>query len=111
LIQAVVVPIFFMILLVILKQTDAAKQSASNISPQSHILSGVSSCSGACISVMYSPPPLEDRNGLSSGTQLYDNIMRKFASINSKRTNTAPFRIESDIYGTVVTLFFVGTDN
>ena len=87
-----------MLLLVILQQADSALKSKSDLNPQSRILDGIGPCaSETCINIMYSPPPLQDLT--SSGSEIYDQIMNKFSSLNARRTKAAPLKMEKALNG------------
>jgi hypothetical protein len=91
--QAILAPMLFMILLLLLQQADYANQRISNLNPASKPLEGVVSCFGPapCINMMFTPDNEKTRSYLSA-----------FARKNSERTREPAFRFEQLVDRTLI---------
>jgi hypothetical protein len=86
LVQAILAPGLFMLLLFLLQQADYANQRIANLEPASRALQGVYACKGPapCINILFTPD--------NEKTRTY---LRAFAVKNAARTMEPAFEFET----------------
>jgi hypothetical protein len=86
LVQAILAPALFMVLLFLLQQANYANQRVSNLEPASRPLQGVFACQGPvpCINILFTPD--------NEKTRTY---LRAFAAKNAERTKEPAFEFET----------------